>query len=305
MAFVDSIEPRQHRMSIAFLSGRLVKPQLVGTGFLSNCDASAAVSIPDFLEAVPSMPNHRSVHYPSAPTSHQSSPLRNSPDADGLYSASRLDSLDSNIVFDSLMATKYADIRIDGNVPHLGGIKSSGHNINSSPVEQNGNLKAVGCATCAVSPTIPRYSFEPRGAFHAIDTSLSARARAQQVRQHNHECQHLCQSQTKLSVRFAKGSPGASRDARPSYGEEQKFFVMYIRVVKGLPWPKIEKAFSTLFGLRTQDGLTSVYYRIRMNWKMKEVKKTDLKAVSSDKNVVKRKATHFSTEFLTEVGYCD
>jgi hypothetical protein len=106
-------------------------------------------------------------------------------------------------------------------------------------------------------------------------------------------------------VRFAKGLSGASRGARPFYSEEQKFFIMYSRVIKGLPWPKIEKSFSTLFGLRMQDGLTSVYYRIRRNWKMKDVKKTDLKAVSSDKNVVKRRATHFSTEFLTEVGYCD
>lgn len=95
------------------------------------------------------------------------------------------------------------------------------------------------------------------------------------------------------------------RPARPSYSEEQKFFIMYYRVIKELSWPEIEDKFATFFNLRTKDGLTSVYYRIRKNWGMEEVLKTGPDGSMGDRGKVESKAAHFSREFLTNLGYFD
>ena len=53
------------------------------------------------------------------------------------------------------------------------------------------------------------------------------------------------------------------RPARPSYTDEQKFSIMYYRIVRELSWPEKEVEFASFFNLRTKDALTSVYYRIR------------------------------------------
>ena len=34
------------------------------------------------------------------------------------------------------------------------------------------------------------------------------------------------------------------RPARPSYSEEQKFFIMYNRIIRGLPWAEIDRVVS-------------------------------------------------------------
>lgn len=49
------------------------------------------------------------------------------------------------------------------------------------------------------------------------------------------------------------------RPPRPSYSEEQKFYIMYARVLRDLPWPEIEDDFAHIFGSRSKGGLTSVY----------------------------------------------
>jgi hypothetical protein len=46
---------------------------------------------------------------------------------------------------------------------------------------------------------------------------------------------------------------------------------MYHRAVKEESWEEIEELFREFFGLRTRDGLNSVYYRIRRDWGMKPV----------------------------------
>jgi hypothetical protein len=53
------------------------------------------------------------------------------------------------------------------------------------------------------------------------------------------------------------------RRPRPSYTEEQKFFIMYHRIIRKLSWSEIEAKFVAFFNIRTKDGLTSVYYRLR------------------------------------------
>jgi hypothetical protein len=94
------------------------------------------------------------------------------------------------------------------------------------------------------------------------------------------------------------------RAARPSYTEEQKFFIMYHRIIRELSWPEIEDKFVSHFDVRSGDGLTSVYYRTRKNWGMQEVSKTQSGSFS-DRTIVEARANHFSRDFLEKLGYFD
>lgn len=85
---------------------------------------------------------------------------------------------------------------------------------------------------------------------------------------------------------------------------------MFYRIKKELSWPDIETKFARFYGLRTKDGLTrtkdgltSVYYRIRKTWGMEEVLKADTNDQSNDRRKVEDKATQFSSEFLSRLGY--
>lgn len=93
------------------------------------------------------------------------------------------------------------------------------------------------------------------------------------------------------------------RPARPSYSEEQKFFIMYYRVIKKLPWCEIEDKFTTFFDLRAKNGIISVYYRIRKNWKMKDVLKLKTGDAELDRKIVEDKASLIPHEFLARLGY--
>jgi hypothetical protein len=94
------------------------------------------------------------------------------------------------------------------------------------------------------------------------------------------------------------------RRPRPSYTEEQKFFIMYHRIIRKLSWPQIEAKFAASFNIRTKDGLTSVYYRLRKDWDMKEVLKSDCHA-ANDVGKVVEKAALFQDDFLKRLGYFD
>ncbi|KAK4502435.1 hypothetical protein PRZ48_005860 [Zasmidium cellare] len=93
------------------------------------------------------------------------------------------------------------------------------------------------------------------------------------------------------------------RAPRPSYSEEQKFFIMYARVVKDQTWPEIEDQFNIIFGTRTKGGLTSVYYRVRKDWGLMEVLKSGPDSFAADCKEVERRAKNFSAEFLAQIGY--
>lgn len=62
------------------------------------------------------------------------------------------------------------------------------------------------------------------------------------------------------------------RPPRPSYSDEQKFFIMYMRIIRDETWPDIALRFLENFGgdssspSRSKGGLTSVYYRVRKTW---------------------------------------
>lgn len=93
------------------------------------------------------------------------------------------------------------------------------------------------------------------------------------------------------------------RAPRPSYSEEQKFFIMYTRIVRDLSWPEIEDEFERFFGSRSKGGLTSVYYRVRRDWGLLEVLKSGANSYAADCKEVERRAMNFSAEFLGQIGY--
>ena len=92
------------------------------------------------------------------------------------------------------------------------------------------------------------------------------------------------------------------RAARHPYTEQQKFFIMYQRIIGGLSWPEIEDKFASFFDIRTRDGLTSVYYRLRKDWGMEEVLKANCHA-ANDVGKVEERAAHFQKDFLEKLGY--
>lgn len=95
------------------------------------------------------------------------------------------------------------------------------------------------------------------------------------------------------------------RDPRPSYTEEQKFFIMWARIVQEKTWPEIERQFTEIWRERTKGGLTSVYYRIRKSWKLKDVLCADASSSQADRQAVADRAGHVSEEFLKIIGYGD
>ena len=94
-----------------------------------------------------------------------------------------------------------------------------------------------------------------------------------------------------------------SRLPHPTYTEEQKFFIMFARIMQDKGWPEIENDFTEIWGVRTKDGLTSVYYRIRKSWNLEDVLKSGVKPAQEDRNAVREKAGRFSRAFLVKIGY--
>jgi hypothetical protein len=102
----------------------------------------------------------------------------------------------------------------------------------------------------------------------------------------------------------AGSPPRVLRPARPSYTEEQRFFVVYYRIVRELSWLEIEVEFASIFNLRTKDALTSIYYRIRRMWGMDGVLDTDRPSMG-DRNRVESEASRYSRDFLMDPDYSD
>ena len=93
------------------------------------------------------------------------------------------------------------------------------------------------------------------------------------------------------------------RPARPSYSQEQKFFIMYHRVIMRKSWEELGELFREFFGLRTKDGLNSVYYRMRHEWGMKQVLDSCAEDSEADRMKVEKMATMVSRDFLQKIGY--
>jgi len=98
-----------------------------------------------------------------------------------------------------------------------------------------------------------------------------------------------------------------SRPPRPSYSEEQKFYIMYLRICRSKSWVEIGEAFAARFGgdsaQRSKGGLTSVYYRIRRSWGLPDVLSTRTEALAGELQVVRQKANTFTRDFLLSIHY--
>lgn len=79
---------------------------------------------------------------------------------------------------------------------------------------------------------------------------------------------------------------------------------MYHRIIKEFSWPEIKDEYASFFEFRSEDGLTSVYYRIRDSWNMGNVLNSDPDS-ASERSKVEARANHFSRDFLDELGYFD
>lgn len=90
---------------------------------------------------------------------------------------------------------------------------------------------------------------------------------------------------------------------RPSYTEEQKFFIMHARIVQDKSWEDIEAQFVRIFSERSRGGLTSVYYRIRKIWGLEEVLKSGPQSFAGDREKVDHKALFLTRPFLHKIGY--
>jgi hypothetical protein len=100
--------------------------------------------------------------------------------------------------------------------------------------------------------------------------------------------------------------PRVLRPARPSYTDEQRFSIMYYRIVRERSWSEIEVEFefASFFDLRTKDAITSVYYRTRKMWGIDKVLDTDLHFMG-DRNRIESEASRFSRDFLADLDYFD
>jgi hypothetical protein len=92
----------------------------------------------------------------------------------------------------------------------------------------------------------------------------------------------------------------------PLTRDEQRFSIMYYRIVRERSWSEIEVEFefASFFDLRTKDAITSVYYRTRKMWGIDKVLDTDLHFMG-DRNRIESEASRFSRDFLADLGYFD
>jgi hypothetical protein len=142
--------------------------------------------------------------------------------------------------------------------------------------------KALGSAYDVIGPrsvTVPPSS-----------TPLTTAGRGQVL----HTCHDVnLRVQHPTQIAFTESSQRVPRLPRPSYTDEQRSFIMYYRIIGELSWPEIESEFASFFNLRTKDGLTSVYYRIRKTWAMNKVSDTDTSSMS-DRSIVESKSSRFT-----------
>lgn len=284
VAFATSGRQQHHKMSIAFLAGSSNED----TEMTDSCYAPAPAPAPIQLAAPTfQMPCYQP-EQPRTPITLPSLRFDGSPYSNGSYSApTQLPRIGS---FSSINSFGSAHSWAASNASYPSSTTSSFSSINTSPMKRHDSLWDNDSTTSATSSAT---SYHSSNSFSSINVPQA----------HHHHHHHHPQSAH--ASMMAEPLARIPRPARPSYSEEQKFFIMYYRVIKELSWPEIEDKFATFFNLRTKDGLTSVYYRIRKNWGMEEVLKTGPDGSMGDRGKVESKAAHFSREFLTNLGYFD
>ncbi|KAI7089686.1 hypothetical protein KC356_g2201 [Hortaea werneckii] len=172
----------------------------------------------------------------------------------------------------------------------------------SNPKEQQKARDGLGQTSAQTHSTVNHSSFAlPSPALtHDRDTCHSSKA-------HTSQSAGLDPGKpTHIEDEDGSQSAKPPRAPRPAYSEEQKFYIMYARIIRGRSWPEIEQDFARLFGprvsQRSKGGLTSVYYRVRKDWGLEDVLQTDTTATAHDRQVVDLRARRFSWDFLVSIG---
>ena len=275
-------QQQHHKMSISFLIGQTNESMEVTGHYYAP--SPATVPVPVTVAAPSSQRSYSQADIHGALVTLP--PLRHADSAcfDDLYSVSHLPCVTS---FGS------ARSRAGDDANHPCGTTSSSPTISAdtSPVRHHENIQ--NSVSSAPTPTSSTFS-------DSSDFLSSINNTNGEFHHNRHHSQQPSHARTEAEPLARIPRPG-----RPSYTEEQKFFIMYYRVLKELPWPDIEDKFASFFKLRTKAGLTSVYYRIRKSWGMEEVLKTGPDGSMSDRGKVETKAAHFSRGFLADLGYFD
>lgn len=303
MTTIDESQRQHDKMSIAFLSSKIVDsdqakaevPRIYHDSthmhlWRTASSANKALCLP-LGQHLPTQRDPRTLA------------SKNSSDTDHLCCVSWHDRVSCYGLSNSPIGTQRTDPLIDASIPLSDGTKSIEQNVDYRQVEQDRNRKHGALIVSGVQFATPQHFSKSCNVSDGIKSSLNTPAGLQGIGQHNDYCQHLQRFQPKVASIMSNPPSEPLRKARPSYSDEQKFFIMYNRIIRGLPWAEIEESFSKFFGLRTQNGLYSVYYRTRKIWKMKDIQSTDVRASRRDKSTVIRMAANFSTELLMEVGY--
>lgn len=287
VAFTANSRQQHYKMSIAFLSGEVNEPEPMDAEMTDKPSDPA----PAQAELILQMPRYQPEKSPWTPITLPSLRLDCSPYSNGPYSAPQLPHIGSLSSINSYCSANSANIWGSS----VASSPSSSTTTTTSSSFLSINNSAVKCQDSLrdIESTSPATSYHSSNSFTSINTPLAAHAHARQEHQ----------LQPSHSAMVAKPLARVPRPARPSYSEEQKFFIMYYRVVKGLSWPEIADKFGAFFNLRTKDGLTSVYYRVRKDWGMEEVLKTGRDGYLGDRGKIESRAAHFPTEFLTNLGY--
>ena len=279
VALSASGRQQHHRMSIAFLAGQTNEDIEMTNSYYAPEFAPAAVPVAELEVEIPcyQLDSRTPINLPLLR-------LDNSPYSDRPCSALQLPRPGSFSSINSFESAQSANSWDDSNASCPSNAISSFSSIITSAVKRHDSILDF-------ESTVSATSFAT--SYHS--SNILSSVNKPRAHHQNHQKTHL--------LMVAKPPARFPRPVRPSYSEEQKFFIMYYRVVKELSWPEVEDKFATFFNLRTRDGLTSVYYRIRKNWGMEDVLKTSRDGHIYDRGKVESKAAHFSREFLTNLGY--
>ena len=281
VALSASGRQQHHRMSIAFLAGQTNEDIEMTNSYYAPEFAPAAVPVAELEVEIPcyQLDSRTPINLPLLRL--DDSPYSNRPCS--VFQLPRPGSFSSINSFESVQSVNSWD---DSNESCPSNAISSFSNIITSPVKRHDSILDFESTASATSSATSYHS-----------SNILSSVNKPHAHDQDYQRTHL--------LTMAKPFARIARPARPPYSDEQKFFIMYYRVIKELSWPKLEDKFANFFNLRTRDGLTSVYYRIRKNWGMEDVLKTSRDGSRDDRGKVESKAAHLSCEFLTNLGYFD
>lgn len=240
VAFSTSAHKQHHKMSIAFLAGQVND----NTERIDHHCAPAPTPSPFPVTAHIFRTSCYQAGSPGTPTTLRSVRLNDSPYSKGPHPATPLLRISSSSSINTLGSEHSANSRAGRATSYPSIVTSSLSSIDTSPVKGLGNICESGSVASVPTSAI---TYHNAYSFDDIDNPNT---------QYHHHQHRIHRAHASMMAKFPAR---IRRPTRPSYNEEQKFFVVYYRVIKGFSWPEIEDKFASFFSLRTKDGLTSVY----------------------------------------------